>query len=222
MCDNDKTIRLFKYIEELSKSRDNIITDVDKYPWKWFLKDVPDDKRHIKLFFRDLDEENSDTYVSDDMTLLEVIKPKLEGCPVLPAILNNWIEDGWENCYYSPVIKQIVETGGETETFGESQQRKNTYENWRKKWEEWAEKRKLEEKTLKLFKELYQAHTDLDRESETLELVLGNGLIIDAQNPEINHPILIKRVDIDFNANKNIIKIVDTDNDPNLYLQLLQ
>jgi hypothetical protein len=65
-------------------------------------------------------------------------------------------------------------------------------------------------------------HIDLERESESLELIIGEGVVQDTANNAINHPILLKRAKFNFDAKNNIISIHDTDSEPELYTLLLQ
>jgi len=52
--------------------------------------------------------------------------------------------------------------------------------------------------------------------------VIGNGVIVDLNNQSICHPVLFKRVKFEFDSKENIIKICDTDTDPELYTLLFQ
>ena len=86
----------------------------------------------------------------------------------------------------------------------------------------WADKQRVINETRRFFARLFQVYTDIERESETLEFMVGNGLIQDINNQAISHPVLLKRVKFDFDAKGNIIRVSDTDTEPELYTLLLQ
>lgn len=70
----------------------------------------------------------------------------------------------------------------------------------------WVEEQKNIEKVRKIFDDLYIQYLDLNKESDTLEILLANGLVKIKSN-NIYYPILLKKVKIDFNAEDNILKI---------------
>ncbi|WP_196611135.1 AAA domain-containing protein [Pectinatus brassicae] len=73
----------------------------------------------------------------------------------------------------------------------------------------------------RLFVDLYQLYVDLERDAETIELMVGNGLLMDQQKKIVNHPILLKKVKMKFDAEHNILLICDTNVESELYTTLL-
>ena len=108
------------------------------------------------------------------------------------------------------------------EHFYDSEKRIATLNEWLLSRKAWTEKQYIINRTRKFFANLFQIYTDLERDSETLELMVGEGIIQDVGNTSINHPILLKRVKFDFDAKSNVINIHDTDTEPELYTLLLQ
>ena len=86
----------------------------------------------------------------------------------------------------------------------------------------WAEKQGMLEKTRDFFSELYKISVDLERESETLELVVADGFLRDRDLPELDHPILTRRVKIRHDAAENTIYIEDTNVETELYTVMFQ
>ena len=72
-----------------------------------------------------------------------------------------------------------------------------------------------------LFLELRRLSKELEQESETRELMIGNGILIDTGNPSLRHPILLKRVRMIFDAKRNEVAILDTAAEPELYTTVL-
>ena len=88
----------------------------------------------------------------------------------------------------------------------------------------WVEEQKKIEVVRNLFDTLYNKYLVLDRDSDTLELVVANGLV-KVPNEDICYPILLKKVNFSIDTEKNIISITDaSDNDfitQELYLNFL-
>ena len=72
-----------------------------------------------------------------------------------------------------------------------------------------------------LFLELRRLSKELEQESETRELMIGNGILTDAGNPALRHPILLKRVRMVFDAGRNEVAVLDTEGEPELYTAVL-
>ena len=88
----------------------------------------------------------------------------------------------------------------------------------------WVEEQKKIEVVRNLFDTLYNKYLVLDRDSDSLELVVANGLV-KVPNEDICYPILLKKVNLSIDTEKNIISIIDaSDNDfitQELYLNFL-
>lgn len=227
MNNKEKIVALYKYIEELCALKYRIVTDVEKQYWTQYLKDIPIDTDNISVFYRD----KTDEYSGEDTAILEVRKPDFQRCPEPPTVLAEWLESGWDRYTSDIKIKNVktessVENSrlepNEPERFSDSKHRLDAFEKWSAHRMLWVEKQRLISRTRRFFSQLFQIYTDLERESETLEMMVGNGVIKETGNSLINHPILLKRVKLQFDAKKNLISIHDTDTEPELYTLLLQ
>jgi len=227
MNNKDKIVALYKYIEKLCALKYKVVTDVERQYWTQYLRDIPDDTDHISVFYRD----RTDEYPGEDTVILEVRKPEFQRCPEPPVVLKEWLESGWDH-YTSDIKIKNVKTESavensrlepqETELFDASDHRVNAFENWKAQRMIWVDKQRVVNRTRRFFTHLFQIYTDLERESETLEMMVGNGVIKENGNSLINHPILLKRVKLQFDAKENAISIHDTDTEPELYTLLLQ
>ena len=226
----EKVISLFKYVAELNKIKQKVVLDVQDYPWYRYFDSFPDDSENIKVCYRDRVEDVDSQDTSD--VLLAVHKPSFQSCPKFDAILNNWIEPGWDNFRNEVKVKDyifkdlndinlsidFISNNAERivndkykEYFNDEPQRKLKLDLWLDKRNEWVINSEKLLKTRDFFTELYKVCVDLDRESETLELVVADGFIKDRDLPELKHPILTKRVNIYHDAFNNTIYIQDTD-----------
>lgn len=229
MENKEKIIALYRYIKELCSLKYRVVTDIDKQVWTCKIKDIPDDPENISVYYRDHVEEEK----SADTVLLSVKKPDFQRCPQPPVILTDWLALGWDKyineANFKETLVEIIEPSldgngdeNEIEHFGDSAARVKAYEKWIDARNKWVEKQHVINKTRRFFARLFQIYTDLERESESLELMVGEGLIREVGNTAINHPILLKRIKFSFDAKTNIISIHDTDTEPELYTLILQ
>ena len=225
MESKEKVIALYKYIKELCALKYRVVTDVNEQIWTRYLKDIPDDPENIAIFYRDRVEEEAD----DNTVLLTVKKPNFQRCQEPPDILKAWLKPGWDR--YANEVK-VKKTSSDNvspnpdeeppEQFSDSVQRIQAFKKWTAQRTVWAEKQRAINRIRRFFAQLFELYTDLERDSETLELMAGNGIVKETGNDTINHPILLKRVKLQFDAKTNVISIHDTDSEPELYALLLQ
>lgn len=239
----EKVLSLFKFIEELNKLKQKVVLQVSDYPWFRPISSLPDDPENIKVYYRDRVEEE-DTEDTTDV-LLAVHKPEFQSCPTPDPNLENWLEQGWNDYHYKAKVKNFIllpldqvrlpeeiseadkerideENHTYREFFSDSEERIAAFHTWTAKRDLWAEKQKMLEKTRDFFSELYKISVDLERESETLELVVADGFLRDRDLPELDHPILTRRVKIRHDAAENTIYIEDTNVETELYTVMFQ
>lgn len=243
LTDQSKIISLFQFIRELNKLKQKPILNMKDYPWTFMLSALPDDPENIKLFYRDrVEDEPENEDGSRENVLLAVHKPKFQKCPEPDAIFKDWLLSDWDSYRSEATVKEFVELQSkkeplqalfdkEPEEFEEEPQREfftdntdrvKSFENWLVIRSEWVEKQKITERTRNLFTDLYRYYFELQRESETEEIIVANGILCDAENSEIRHPVLTHRVKMEYDADNNTISIVDTDMPSELYSVVFQ
>lgn len=220
MENKEKLISLFKCIRELCGLKYKLITNIDKQVWYKFIDDIPMDTENIKIHDINMEDNEFSNQADDKTILLEVSKPEFYSCPPLPELLNGWVKSDWRK--YSIEI-EIIETDEKTEEkFIDSKERTDAFNTWKTKRDEWVKEQIRIERTRSFFAELYYNYTTLDRESESIEMMVGEGLIEENPRSDIYHPVLLKKVKMEFDSEKNVISIVDTDADIELYTVLMQ
>ena len=239
----DKTVSLFQFIKELNQVKQKLVTRVSDYKWWRSVASLPEDLDNIKIYYRDRVEDDSAEENSD--ILLSVHKPNFQECPKPDSILLEWLEDGWKNYNIQAKVKQFIyrpleaiqlsqeqideyqdkideENQTFKEMFDDDLQRVKAYNAWLPERTVWIEKQKLLAKTRNLFSELYNVSVDLERESEVLELIVADGFLRDRQMPELDHPILTRRVKIQYDSLENTVYITDSNVETELYTALFQ
>lgn len=223
----DKVISLFKYIKELYGQKYQIVTEVKSQQWYKFTNDIPKNDENITFNFLDRTSSDEES-IDDEGIILEVQKPEFDPCPAIPKSINDWIEDGWQRFGNTVAKKEYREKSLngkiKTEHFADDSNRVNDYNKWNSMRAQWVQTQQKKDITRKFFTELRLNYNDLENNSETIELMVGQGMLSCNTDhlSKINHPILLKRVSMEFDSGKNILKIVDSNVDPEIYTMLLQ
>lgn len=227
-----KAIYLYKFIEEMNKIKQKVVLNISDYPKYISLKEIPNDTENIHIYFRD-----SVDVIEEDIennVLLSIRKPEFQHCPEPDDLFFNWLNDGWDSFITEVSVKKYIELDklqdklfdeeveGEIEYFEDNSERVQLYENWKIKRNNWAEKQKVYVKTRDLFSELYKIYVEFERNSENVELIVADGFIREKDLPNIDHPVLTRRVQIRHDAVKNIIYIEDSDCASELYTTVFQ
>ncbi|MEO1815856.1 MAG: AAA domain-containing protein [Acetobacterium sp.] len=227
MESTDKVISLFKYIKELYGQKYQIVTDVKSQQWYKLISDIPQDDEYINLNFLDRTSDDEEDTEGQSI-ILEVQKPEFDSCPVIPKTIENWVVDGWQR-FANMVVKKehqgkIINDVMKVEHFTDDPNRVQDYNKWLTLREQWIQIQQKIDKIRRFFNELYFVYSDLENDSEIIELMVGQGLLscTTENSTRINHPILLKRVSMEFDSGKNILRIVDSNVDPEIYTMLLQ
>ena len=212
-------IALYQYIAEVVKSIKTEKKDIHNEEWCYFLEDLP---KYSGVTLNYLDNKNN----LANQKILQVEKlPFLEPLAIDKELLE-WISGDWTD-YKSPIkllSEKIIKENDASKVVNISKKEKEILEKLLKDRKLWIEEQKKIEVVRNLFDTLYNKYLVLDRDSDTLELVVANGLV-KVPNEDICYPILLKKVNFTVDTEKNIISITDaSDNDfitQELYLNFL-
>ena len=212
-------IALYQYIAEVVKSIKTEKKDIHNEEWYYFLEDLP---KYSGVTLNYLDNKNN----LANQKILQVEKlPFLEPLAIDKGLLD-WLSGDWGD-YKSPIkllSEKIIKENDASKVVNISKKEKEMLEKLLKDRKLWIEEQKKIEVVRNLFDTLYNKYLVLDRDSDTLELVVANGLV-KVPNEDICYPILLKKVNFTVDTEKNIISIIDaSDNDfitQELYLNFL-
>ena len=212
-------IALYQYIAEVVKSIKTEKKDIHNEEWCYFLEDLP---KYSGVTLNYLDNKNN----LANQKILQVEKlPFLEPLAIDKGLLD-WLSGDWGD-YKSPIkllSEKITKENDASKVVNISKKEKEILEKLLKDRKLWIEEQKKIEVVRNLFDTLYNKYLVLDRDSDTLELVVANGLVR-VPNEDIYYPILLKKVNFSIDTEKNIISITDaSDNDfitQELYLNFL-
>jgi very-short-patch-repair endonuclease len=159
--------------------------------------------------------------------LLRVRRPTITRAPRPPTELTEWLRPGWEDpdgrVEVLPERNERRDADTVTVAFDEAPERSAAREEWQAAWNRWAEAERPVRATMRVFERLYELKGKIDLESERVELVLGDGRLA-WQGPEgsIDHPVLLQRVELEFDPAVPEFRVIDADRPPELYGALLQ
>ena len=224
MKDKDKVLALFNYISEISKNLKNTKTNIAEEKWFDFLENFPKHK-DIIFEYKNLSEKY---FEKEEGKLLEIRKPNFLKPLYIDEYLLEWIEGDWKDYRATLEVNEkiFVENteNGSGEIVDITPEIEGKIQEELEKRELWVEKQLAIEEVRNFFDTLYIKYLELNKETETLELVIGNGIVrIKEQN--IYYPVLLKKIKIDFNAKDNILILSDPHTNesfsPNLYTNFL-
>lgn len=212
-------IALYQYIAEVVKSIKTEKKDIHNEEWCYFLEELP---KYSGVTLNYLDNKNN----LANQKILQVEKlPFLEPLAIDKELLE-WISGDWAD-HKSPIkllSEKIIKENDASKVVNISKKEKEMLEKLLKDRKLWVEEQKKIEVVRNLFDTLYNKYLVLDRDSDSLELVVANGLV-KVPNEDICYPILLKKVNFSIDTEKNIISITDaSDNDfitQELYLNFL-
>ena len=146
--------------------------------------------------------------------------------PVPPAELIPWLTADWQTCEHTiQVKKELLEPVKIiTIRFEDDPERPRLLKEWSVKHEAWVSKERPARQAMTIFTKLYDLYARLERESEQVELVLGDGLLdwTSSATGSFYHPILLLRLRIEFNPAIPEFTVSEGDKPTELYSPLLR
>ncbi|WP_160163297.1 AAA domain-containing protein [Nitrolancea hollandica] len=163
-----------------------------------------------------------------DAFIFKVRRPTLSSAPLPPPPIMDWILPGWEEVDgHVEIISERKETNEEgTRTiarFDDEPERRQLMERWLAQRNLWVQTEKPARDAHGLFMRLYELRAQLERETERFELVLGDGILI-WRRPEgdVHHPLLLQRLQLEFDPEIPEFTLRETDHTVELYSPLLR
>lgn len=194
---------IFNFLKDYNELSNPVITEIDKQKWSLKLSELPQIKELWSVYHvQDL----------DGLKILEVKRPVLEPCPVPDESIIEWLDGDWKKLgietiqYKEVIVKEILNEDGtvdQVEEYFDDKNRKNLFEAWTIKRNNWRAVEIPKEQGLILYNNLFKLYSDIKKESESVELILGDGHILWRTDLRIiDHPVLLQRVQLEFNPEK--------------------
>src|SRR6266478_2731859 len=230
----DKLTRVFRYLEALNQHRNPAKRQIHEQPWSFWLRDLPEhsaiqrgaakaSSSKTKNGNREGSEDGGASYV------LKAQRPRLTRAPEPPEDIAAWLEDGWDNPSSGAltVRETLEESENSTEPrilkFADDPARTASLERWKLLRNEWVKTEKPARAAMKIFESLYALYGRIDREAERVELVLGDGILSWRRTDGgTYHPILLQRLQLQFDASVPEFTLSEADYPVELYSALFQ
>src|SRR6266478_2243579 len=201
----EKLTRVFRYLEALNQHRNPAKRQIHEQPWSFWLRNLPDhpsiQRGGVKSSSLKTNNRNSQgTEDGGANHILKVQRPRLNRAPEPPEEIAAWLEDGWDDPSRTTIL-----------------------EGWQLLRNEWLKTEKPARAAMKLFESFYALYGRVDREAERVEFVLGDG-ILSWRRAEggIYHPILLQRLQLQFDASVPEFTLSEADHPVELYSALFQ
>jgi len=216
--------QLYCYIRALAERRFATINDYSDYSFNLALDALPEHEMVLTPAFSD----NKDA--SEDDLILSVTKVEVPPCPALPKSLSGWMNDGWDDptAKAAPMDRHEIPSDDpenpEIILFTDDPVRRADYGVWLSLRDTWQQTALPAYKARKLYDKLYALYSELEREKDRLELMLGDGLFETTleDGTKVCHPLVIERATLVFNSNVPCFTVSDCDTSPSLYSRLLR
>jgi very-short-patch-repair endonuclease len=229
----EKLTRVFRYLEALNQHRNPAKRQLREQPWSLWMRDLPD---HASVQ-RGAAKANSPKAKSANNPaiedacpsfILKVRRPRFTRSPEPPEEISAWLEDGWVDPSNTIAVHETPEESenshGQTIVkFADDPARTAALERWKVLREDWVKTEKPARAAMKIFETFYALYGRIDREAERVELILGDG-ILNWRRAEggIFHPILLQRLQLQFDASVPEFTLCEADHPVELYSALFQ
>ena len=187
------------------------------------------DPERIHLYLR---ETCSISEEQKPFVLFEVEQPELRACPRPPASLIRWIDSNWEQISNECVgiRRQIVSMSAASEPTAEDftadQKRVKDFHTWNEQRKQWRAEEQKRRNTKRVFDDLYNISQEMRDNLDGMELVVGNGFFrcreMPAKGEIIDHPLLLRKVRLQYHKQKRSIQIIDADEQTEFYDECLK
>lgn len=224
--------RVFRYMKALNDERNPVVRRVDEHSPQWvlWLHDLPVHPC-VTLAARVGEDAGRDGGGLGDLSesdgiVLRVRRPQLREAPRIPESLVGWTKPVWEQPDGSAEVYDSLEHVGEDQpiqsvAFAASARRVTDFAAWSECWQEWSAKERVAREVSGVFEKLYALYGIIQREAQRVELIVGDGVLSwRLDDGGIHHPLILIRVQLDFNADVPEFTIRETGLDPELYTAL--
>ena len=213
--------RVFRYLEEMHRVRTPPIVCLEDREWFLALDGLPRSS-YVQTDYRF--GRKGEEQAKDDPRgglILKVGRPRESDCPEPSVVIKNWLKQGWDRVDTDP--DTIAKKTLKGQSFSDSVERIDAFDEWMARKREWEASERSVVEALNVFSDLFELRSRFDRESEKYQLFLADGmLVVDQDGVKIHHPILIQRVELLFNPAVPEFCIVDSEDNPEVYVPLLR
>lgn len=220
--------QIFEFLKALNDNRNPAVRQIKEQTWFMWLDDLPDHPSiELPICTLQTHDATSETAPAHrDDYRFRVRRPTLTQSPSPPTEIRDWLRDGWndpDNDVQFLETRNEIGSDGESVTvrFDDEPNRLAARTEWQQRRDVWRLAELPARKAMHVFEKIYALHGQLKRESERLDLVIGDGLLSWQQTDgNIYHPLLLQRVQLEFDPRTPEFTILDADSKSELYASL--
>ena len=227
----DKLTRVFRYLEALNQHRNPAKRQIHEQPWSLWLRELPEHpsvqrSATMASSSRTKDGNEQGTQDAGAGFVLKLQRPRLTRAPEPPDDIAVWLEDGWDDPSNALAVREALrepDAQQNTAKFIDDPRRIASLERWQLRRDEWVKTERPARAAMQLFETLYALHGRIDREGERVEIVLGDGILSwHRADGGVFHPILLQRLQLQFDASVPEFILSEADHPAELYSALFQ
>ena len=218
-----KIRQLYQFLREVNLLRFRPVRVLNDQPKVVRLADIPN--HPAMQLFRPVRVESSQD-VPD--ILLRVKRPVLTHCPGPTPSIASWLLPNWDDPAKAASIAEsqnTTDTEGRTVTvrFDDDPLRVTELNDWLENRRAWAGPEQSARKAMSFFEVFYDIYSTIEKDGEQLELIAADGHVFWQATSAIDgivkvqHPILLKRVELRFDPNIPEFTVHETEREPELY-----
>lgn len=217
-----KIRQVFSYIRELTKLQTPPVGQSNTYEWSIRFSVLP---RYPTIQTSQIQDQAEEDF---DGVILRVKRPTETPCPAPPASLIGWLQNGWEQiesdaAHIPARNKKDRHDQTITERFEDQPERVNALSAWLSHRRAWQEAERPVREAAQVFADFFKLEGQRQRESEKYQLYLGDGhLVWDSAIEPVDHPILLKKVELEFDPTVPEFILRESDETSELYTSLLR
>lgn len=225
-----KLIQIFRYLQALNQLRNPVQREVNDQEWTLWLHDLPDHPCIRRGTISDSSEASDDgseddTGSSDDF-ILKVKRPAITEPPDPPKDLDAWLQPSWQNVDGKVLVHPTINqgAGNRIRNFSDEPRLKTLLDEWNIRRDAWVITERPARAALTIFEKLYALYSRLERESERLELMVGDGVLEWQPTPtlSLHHPVLLLRLQLRFNPEIPEFTLLEASQTSELYTAIFQ
>jgi very-short-patch-repair endonuclease len=229
----EKLTRVFRYLEALNQHRNPAKRQLREQPWSLWMRDLPEhssiQRGAAKVSSPKAKDGNSQaTEDGGPSYILKVRRPRLTRPPEPPEEISSWLEEGWDDPSNTIAVEETLEESEnhreqQIVKFADDPARTVALERWKLLRDDWVKTEKPARAAMKIFETFYALYGRIDREAERVEIILGDGILSWRRTEGgIFHPILLQRLQLQFDASVPEFSLTEADHPVELYSALFQ
>lgn len=198
----NRLTQVFKFLKELNELRNPAPREMSAYAEVLRLDAWPVHP-FIEVRRGDRTEEDNDAVSEAEMEpLIRIRRTNPTACPTPPDLLDGWLKPGWQSVEAQVEVLASrnfpdKKKGTNTVAFEDDAERVAALNKWTMTRTKWAAAEQPAIAARKLFERIHGLWTTMQREGDSMELVLGDGMLGVADHL-IRHPVLLQRVNLEF------------------------